>query len=87
MADTFPASLALRGPVSVQAAAPAPRMAPGNINNTVNLPSGGSVTYTASCSILAAQATGTLSNTATVATPNGVTDPTPATTAQPIPTH
>src|SRR5581483_6457760 len=40
------------------------------------LPSSGSVTYTASCTISAA-ATGTLSNTATVATPAGVTDPTP----------
>ena len=34
------------------------------------------VTYTASCSI-SASATGTLSNTATVATPAGVTDPVP----------
>jgi len=48
----------------------------GNINNTVNLPAGGSVTYTASCTI-SASATGTLSNTATVAAPGGVTDPTP----------
>jgi len=42
----------------------------------VNLPAGGSVTYTASCTI-SASATGTLSNTATVAAPGGVTDPTP----------
>src|SRR5213075_190450 len=48
----------------------------GNLNDTVNLPSGGSVTYTASCTISAA-ATGTLSNTATVTAPAGVTDPTP----------
>jgi uncharacterized repeat protein (TIGR01451 family) len=48
----------------------------GNIGDTVNLPAGGSVTYTASCTISAA-ATGTLSNTATVAAPAGVTDPTP----------
>ncbi len=48
----------------------------GNINNTVNLPAGGSVTYTASCAI-STSATGTLSNTATVAAPGGVTDPTP----------
>ena len=40
----------------------------GNINDTVNLPSGGSVTYTASATISAA-ATGTLSNTATVTRP------------------
>jgi uncharacterized repeat protein (TIGR01451 family) len=41
----------------------------------VNLPSGGSVTYTASCTISGA-ATGTLANTATVTAPAGVTDPT-----------
>jgi uncharacterized repeat protein (TIGR01451 family) len=48
----------------------------GPINDTVNLPAGGSVTYTSSCTI-AASATGTLSNTATVAAPAGVTDPAP----------
>ena len=48
----------------------------GNINDTVNLPAGGSVTYTASCTISAA-ATGTLSNTATVTAPAACTDPTP----------
>ena len=37
----------------------------GNINDTVNLPSGGSVTYTASCAISGA-ASGSLVNTATV---------------------
>jgi uncharacterized repeat protein (TIGR01451 family) len=50
----------------------------GNINDSVNLPAGGSVTYTASCTIAAA-ATGTLSNTATIA--SGVTDPNPANNA------
>ncbi len=49
----------------------------GNINATVNLPSGGSVTYTATCPI-SATATGSLVNTATVAAPAGVTDPNPA---------
>jgi uncharacterized repeat protein (TIGR01451 family) len=49
----------------------------GSINNSVNLPSGGSVTYTASCTI-AAGATGSLDNTATVAAPIGMIDPTPA---------
>src|SRR5436305_1374479 len=48
----------------------------GNINDSVNLPSGGSVTYTASCNISAA-ATGSLSNTATVTAPAGVIYPTP----------
>src|SRR6202008_3252481 len=37
----------------------------GNINDSVNLPAGASVTYTPTCAISAA-ATGTLSNTATV---------------------
>jgi uncharacterized repeat protein (TIGR01451 family) len=49
----------------------------GNINDTVNLPAGGSVTYTVSAT-LSPSATGTLSNTATVTAPAGVTDPTPA---------
>jgi uncharacterized repeat protein (TIGR01451 family) len=48
----------------------------GNINDTVNLPAGGSVTYTVSA-IVSASATGTLSNTATVAAPSGINDPNP----------
>ena len=46
----------------------------GNINRSVNLPAGADVTFTATCSIPTAS-TGTLSNTATVATPAGTTDP------------
>jgi uncharacterized repeat protein (TIGR01451 family) len=49
----------------------------GNINdNTVTLPVGGTATYTATCT-LPTSASGTLSNTATVADPTGVTDPSP----------
>ena len=48
----------------------------GNIADTVNLPSGASVTYTLSAT-LSASATGTLVNTAAVAPPAGVTDPNP----------
>src|SRR5262245_21934768 len=48
----------------------------GNINDTVNLPTGASVTYTVSAAITAARRVG-LSNTATVSAPAGVTDPTP----------
>ncbi|MGB8507401.1 MAG: DUF11 domain-containing protein, partial [Pyrinomonadaceae bacterium] len=47
-----------------------------SINTTANLPAGGSVTYTVT-GTLATNATGTLSNTATIIVPaSGVTDPT-----------
>ncbi len=46
----------------------------GDINEVVDLPNGGSVTFTATCQVDPA-ATGSLSNTATVATPPGTTDP------------
>ena len=50
----------------------------GNINDTVTfIPVGGTVTYTVLATI-APNATGTLSNTATVSPPAGVTDPDPA---------
>ncbi len=45
----------------------------GNINNTVTMPVGSSITYTATVT-LSSSATGTLSNTATVTAPSGVTD-------------
>ena len=48
----------------------------GNINAAVNLPVSGSVVVTAVCNISAA-ATGSLINTAAVAPPLGITDPTP----------
>src|SRR3989454_8738206 len=48
----------------------------GNINDTVNLPVGATITYTLVANI-ASSATGTLVNTATVSAPGGVTDPTP----------
>lgn len=49
----------------------------GNLNDTVNLPVGATVTYTLNATVDAA-ATGTLSNTATVSTPAGFTEATPA---------
>ena len=52
----------------------------GNINDTANLPAGGSVTYTITATI-SPTATGNLVNTATVAAPGGVADPTPANNA------
>ncbi|HET8900118.1 MAG TPA: isopeptide-forming domain-containing fimbrial protein [Rhodanobacteraceae bacterium] len=48
----------------------------GNINDTVDLPVGASVTYTVT-GTLATTVAGNLVNTATVAAPAGVTDPTP----------
>ncbi len=76
VADTFPASLTCTWTCVGASGGTCTASGSGNINNTVNLPSGGSVTYTASCTISAA-ATGSLSNTATVTAPGGVTDPTP----------
>ncbi len=76
VADTFPASLTCTWTCVGAGGGTCTPSGSGNINDTVNLPAGGSVTYTASCNISAA-ATGTLSNTASVAVPSGVTDPTP----------
>ena len=76
VADTFPASLTCTWTCTGTGGGTCTAAGSGNINDAVNLPSGGSTTYTASCSISAA-ATGTLTNTATVAAPAGVTDPTP----------
>jgi len=76
VADTFPAALTCTWTCVGASGGTCTASGSGNINSTANLPSGGSVTYTASCAI-AASATGTLSNTATVTAPGGVTDPTP----------
>ena len=46
----------------------------GNIKNTVTMPPGSSITYTATGK-LSATATGTLSDTASVTAPSGITDP------------
>ncbi len=74
--DTFPASLTCTWTCVGASGGTCTATGAGNINNTVNLPSGGSVSYTASCAISAA-ASGTLSNTASVTEPGGVTDGTP----------
>jgi uncharacterized repeat protein (TIGR01451 family) len=76
VSDTFPASLTCTWTCVGAGGGTCTAAGSGNINDTANLPSGGSVTYTASCTILAS-ATSTLSNTSTVAAPAGVTDPTP----------
>src|SRR5206468_1949402 len=47
----------------------------GNINDTVTMPGGSVITYTATGTIDPSAPSGTLSDTATVRVPNGVTDP------------
>jgi uncharacterized repeat protein (TIGR01451 family) len=76
VADTFPASLTCTWTCVGAGGGTCTASGSGNINDTVNLPSGGSTIHTASCTISAA-ATGSLVNTATVNAPGGVTDPTP----------
>ncbi|HQR35494.1 MAG TPA: ExeM/NucH family extracellular endonuclease [Blastocatellia bacterium] len=74
VADTFPAILTATWTCVGAGGGTCTAAGSGNINDTVNLPSGGSVTYTVSAAI-SASATGTLSNTATVS--SSVTDPVP----------
>jgi len=75
--DTFPAALTCNWTCVGAGGGTCTAAGSGNIADVVNLPAGGSVTHTASCAISAA-AVGTLSNTATVITPGGTTDPNPA---------
>src|SRR5262245_53214132 len=77
VADTFPAALTCTWTCVGAGGGTCTAAGSGNINDTVNLPVGGSVTYTASCAI-APGATGSLVNTATVSAPAGVIDPIPA---------
>src|SRR5204863_476785 len=74
VADTFPASLPCTWTCVGAGGGTCTASGAGNIADPVILPAGGSVTYTATCTI-AASATGTLSNTATVTAMTGVTDP------------
>ncbi|HEU4388534.1 MAG TPA: hypothetical protein VFV34_12105, partial [Blastocatellia bacterium] len=77
VADTFPASLTVSfTSVAAGGATGNTASGSGNINDTVTLPPGSSVTYTATCSINPA-ASGSLSNTATVTAPGGFTDTNP----------
>jgi len=75
--DTFPAGLTCNWTCAGSGGGTCTAAGAGNINDGVNLPAGGSVTYTALCSI----ALGTpepLVNTATVNAPPAIPDPTPA---------
>jgi uncharacterized repeat protein (TIGR01451 family) len=74
VADTFPASLTCSWTCVGAGGGTCTAAGSGNLNDSVNLPVGGSVTYTATCAISAA-ATGTLSNTATVS--SAIADPVP----------
>jgi uncharacterized repeat protein (TIGR01451 family) len=75
VADTFPGILTCTWTCVGAGGGTCTAAGSGNISDTVNLPVGGSVTYTATCAI-APSATGTLSNTATVS--SSTTDPDPA---------
>ncbi len=75
--DTFPAALTCTWTCVGSGSGTCTASGAGNINDTVGLPVAGSVTYTASCTI-SPSATGSLGNTAMVAVPGGMTDPTPA---------
>src|SRR5690606_34877665 len=67
--DTIPAAITGATWTAVYAGgASGPANGSGNINASVNLPSGGSATFTVSGTI-SATATGTLANTATITTP------------------
>jgi len=78
VADTFPAILTGVAWTATGAGGGVPTASgSGNINDTVSLPGGASVTYTVTATISPA-ATGSLSNTATVTVPGSVTDPVPA---------
>jgi uncharacterized repeat protein (TIGR01451 family) len=76
VSDTFPASLTCTWTCVGAGGGTCTAAGSGNISDTVNLPSGGSAAYTATCTLSVA-ATGTLSNTATVTAPAGATDPAP----------
>ncbi|MEO5914482.1 MAG: Ig-like domain-containing protein [Luteolibacter sp.] len=78
VADSLPASITGATWTGVGASGgTGPANGSGNINATnLSLPAGGSFTFTVTAPIAPA-ATGTLSNTATVSAPAGVTDPTP----------
>ncbi|MBK8741876.1 MAG: DUF11 domain-containing protein [Betaproteobacteria bacterium] len=73
--DTFPAGLSCAWTCAGSASGTCTAAGVGNISDSVNLPLGASVTYTASCVVAAGTANGAvISNTATIATAAGVTD-------------
>ncbi|HEU4662562.1 MAG TPA: hypothetical protein VFS55_00885 [Dokdonella sp.] len=77
VADAIPASITgATWTVAYAGGASGPANGAGNINASLDLPVGGSATFTVTGTV-SASATGTLANTATIAPPAGTTDPTP----------
>ncbi|MFO1493812.1 MAG: Calx-beta domain-containing protein [Lysobacterales bacterium] len=75
VSDTFPAACSAVGwTCTGSGGGTCASLGSGNINQTVNLPPGGSVSFSASCTISSGAAGGSLSNTATIAPPPGFTD-------------
>lgn len=75
LSDTFPAACSFVGWTCTGSGGGAcASLGSGNINQGVSLPPGGSVSFSASCTISASAAGGTLSNTATITAPGGFTD-------------
>ena len=76
--DTLPAAITSATFTATATGGPTGFTTPGagNINDTVNMPNGSTITYTLVANI-SSSAAGNLVNTATVAVPPGVTDPTP----------
>ncbi len=79
VADTFPASLInITWTCAASTGASCPASGVGNISTSaVNLPSGGTATFTVSAMVSSSIATVSLSNTATISAPSGITDPNP----------
>jgi uncharacterized repeat protein (TIGR01451 family) len=94
IADTFPS--ALSGTINWTCATTGgatcggPASGSGNINRTVNIPMGGTVSFTTTSGSVSNSATGSFSNTATVTAPAGITESNPgnnsATDTDSIPT-
>ncbi|TDR42088.1 putative repeat protein (TIGR01451 family) [Tahibacter aquaticus] len=76
VADTFPAALTCTWTCVGAGGGSCTASGSGTINDSVNLPVGATVVYTAICTV-SGSASGLLSNTATISAPAGATDPTP----------
>src|SRR5207237_751312 len=75
--DTAPASLTFGAwTCAASAGSSCPASGSGNISAAVNLVNGGTATFTVNATV-AGNASGSIANTATIAAPVGVTEPTP----------